>query len=136
MNKKQKDISTYFISNKKRKGDDAENNSQQLTTNNFNDTDCNSESDIRNNEVLADASSLLIDQNSNNTINVPIDDDNIGLYVTNNTAKNDFSLLNRLLVKPFTLSSSYVFPKVEQNGKKRSVCQHSWLAKYTWLTYS
>jgi len=36
MSKKQKDISAYFISNKKRKGDDAENDLQQSTTNNFN----------------------------------------------------------------------------------------------------
>ena len=37
MSKKQKDISTYFVLNKKRKGDD-ENNLQVLGTNNFNYT--------------------------------------------------------------------------------------------------
>ena len=37
MSKKQKDISTYFVLNKKRKDDD-ENNLQVLGTNNFNYT--------------------------------------------------------------------------------------------------
>jgi hypothetical protein len=47
-----------------------------------------------------------------------------------------FLLLNRLLVEPWAPPSNYVFPKVEQHGKTRSVCQHSWLVKYSWLAYS
>jgi hypothetical protein len=95
MSKKQKDISTYFVSNKKHEGHDDKNNSQPSRTNNFNSADCNNESDVINNEeVSAVACPLFFDQNSNNTINAHVNDDDIGLYVSNNTAKDDFSLLN------------------------------------------
>ncbi|CAM4847026.1 unnamed protein product [Rotaria magnacalcarata] len=83
MSKRQKDISTYFVSNKRRKGDEDKNNSQLSTTNNFSGTECNNESDIVNNkEVSVAASPLFVDQISNNIINlpVPVDDDDIGVY--------------------------------------------------------
>lgn len=132
MSKKHKDISTYFILNKKSKGDDIDNDLQQSTINNLNNTDCNSESDILNNEqVLAGTSSSLVDQNYNDTNNVLVDLDDIGLYVINNTAKYYFLLLNRLLTKPFIPPTTFIFPMIEQNGKNRSVCQHSWLTKYS-----
>ena len=137
MSKKQKDISTYFVSNKRSRSDVDKNNSEPSTTHNFYDKENNNEPGIvSNDEVPAVVSSLSLNQNSNITINIPVNDDDIGLYVLNNTAKNDFSLLNRLLIKPWIPSSNYVFPKIEQNGKNRSVCQHSWLVKYSWLTYS
>ncbi|CAM4989040.1 unnamed protein product, partial [Rotaria socialis] len=55
------------------------------------------------------------------TISIPAYTDDIGLYVSNDTAKNDFSLLNRLLTKPWIPPSNYNYPKIEQSGRKRSV---------------
>jgi hypothetical protein len=58
---------------KKHKNDD-ESNSQLLATDNFKSIDSNEEYNIGNNEeVSVTASPLLIDQNSNNFINVPVD---------------------------------------------------------------
>ncbi|CAF3451318.1 unnamed protein product [Rotaria socialis] len=45
------------------------------------------------------------------TISIPAYTDDIGLYVSNDTAKNDFSLLNRLLTKPWIPPSNYNYPK-------------------------
>ena len=137
MSKKQKDISTYFVSNKRSRSDVDKNNSESSTTDNFYDKENNKEPEIvSNDEVPAVVSSLSLNQNCDITIDIPVNDDDIGLNVSSNTAKNNFSLLNRLLIKPWIPSSNYVFPKIEQNGKKRSVCQQSWRVKYCWLTYS
>ncbi len=46
MSKKQKDISTYFVSNKRSKGDGDKNNLEQSRTDNFYDTENNQEAEI------------------------------------------------------------------------------------------
>ena len=95
------------------------NNSESSTTDNFYDKENNKEPEIvSNDEVPAVVSSLSLNQNCDITIDIPVNDDDIGLNVSSNTAKNNFSLLNRLLIKPWIPSSNYVFPKSEQNGKK------------------
>jgi hypothetical protein len=85
MSKKQKDISTYFVSNKRSKGDGDKNNLEQSRTDNFYDTENNQEAEIiSDEEVPATVSSLSVNQNCNININIPIDDDDIGLYVSSN----------------------------------------------------
>ena len=98
----------------------------------------NNNSELENNEeeVPAVVSSLSTNHCSSSDIHLSVNDDDIGLYVSKALSSNDFSLLIRLLTKPWAPGSTYVFPKLEQNGKTRSVCQHSWLAKYPWLSYS
>ncbi|CAF4097017.1 unnamed protein product, partial [Rotaria sordida] len=135
--KKHKDISTYFVSNKRPRSDVSENNSETSTTPHFYNTNNNNSSEIIDNEAISvTASSLSASQNHGITIDILTHENDIGLYVSNNTTKNDFPLLNRLLTKPWIPPPNYIFPKIEQNGKKRSVCQHSWLIKYSWLSYS
>lgn len=140
MSKKQKDISNYFVSNKRSKSDDDTDSSKQSTMDSSHDTKNSHDQEIIiDDEEPAAISSLSIDQDCNSSIlSTPAttDEYDIGLYVLNNTVKNNLPLLNRLLSNPWIPASNYVFPKFEQNGKKRSVCQHSWLAKYSWLSYS
>ncbi|CAF2865997.1 unnamed protein product [Rotaria sp. Silwood2] len=40
------------------------------------------------------------------------------------------------LIDPWKPSIQYKFPQVNKNQKMRSVCQHSWLTTYPWLSYS
>ncbi|CAM4782204.1 unnamed protein product [Rotaria magnacalcarata] len=138
MNKKYKDISTYFVSNKRQRSDVDGNNSDAATiTTHFYGTNNNNGSEIIDNDVISvTIPSLSATQHHDTTISIPAYTDDIGLYVSNNTAKNDFSLLNRLLTKPWIPPSNYNYPKIEQSGKTRSVCQHSWLVRYSWLNYS
>ncbi|CAM4832642.1 unnamed protein product [Rotaria magnacalcarata] len=138
MNKKYKDISTYFVSNKRQRNDVDENNSDaSTTTTHFYGTNNNNGSEIIDNDVISvTIPSLSASQHHDTTISIPAYTDDIGLYVSNNTAKNDFSLLNRLLTKPWIPPSNYNYPKIEQSGKRRSVYQHSWLVRYSWLSYS
>ena len=133
--KKQKGISSYFISSKRLKCNTDENVSKQSTHDN---SDLNNNNELENNEkeVPAVVSSLSTNHCSSSDIHLSVNDDDIGLYVSKALSSNDFSLLIRLLTKPWAPGSTYVFPKLEQNGKTRSVCQHSWLAKYPWLSYS
>ena len=133
--KKQKDISSYFIPSKRLKCNTDENVSKQSTHDNSN---LNNNSELENNEkeVPAVVSSLSTNHCSNSDIRLSVNDDDIGLYVSKALSSNDFSLLIRLLTKPWAPGSTYVFPKLEQNGRTLSVCQHSWLAKYPWLSYS
>ncbi|CAM2725127.1 unnamed protein product [Rotaria socialis] len=138
MNKKYKDISTYFVTNKRPGGDTDENVSQPPTPDNFYNSG-NDEDELeihKNKEGSVTTPASPVNQNYNTVANLLVNDDEIGLYVSKQLAAKDFSLLNRLLTKPSTPPSNYVFTKVEQGGKNRSVCQHSWLAKYSWLTYS
>ncbi len=43
---------------------------------------------------------VLINQDSHSNINVPVNDDDIGLYVKNKLTRKDVLLSNRLLSKP------------------------------------
>jgi hypothetical protein len=63
------------------------------------------------------------------------------------TSKNDIGLfVNKdhvstleiygALAEPWTPSGEYNFPKIKVHQKMRSVCQHSWLSTYPWLSYS
>ena len=62
-------------------------------------------------------------------------------------AKNDIGLfINKdcisaneiytVLTDPWKPSTQYKFPQVNKNQKMRSICQHSWLSTYPWLSYS
>ena len=41
-----------------------------------------------------------------------------------------------LLTEPWVPPNKYRFPQVNVHRKMRSVCQHSWLSTYSWLSYS
>ena len=58
----------------------------------------------------------------------------IGLFVNKDHVSNDE--LYAVLSDPWIPSSHYKFPQIEMNQKVRSVCQHSWLSTYPWLSYS
>ncbi|CAF1174859.1 unnamed protein product [Rotaria sordida] len=119
MSKKHKDISTYFVSNKRPRSDVSENNSEISTAPHFYNTNNNNSSEIIDNEAISvTVSSLSASQNHGITIDILTHEDDIGLYVSNNTAKNDFPLLNRLLTKPWIPPPNYIFPKTEENEKK------------------
>ncbi|CAM2727678.1 unnamed protein product, partial [Rotaria socialis] len=138
MNKKYQDISTYFVSNKRQRNDVDENNSDaSTTTTHFYGTNNNNGYEIIDNDVISvTIPPLSVSQHHDTTISISAYTDVIGLYVSNNAAKNNFSLLNRLLTKPWISPSNYNYPKIEQSGKRRSVCHHSWLVRYSWLSYS
>jgi hypothetical protein len=89
MNKKHKDISTYFVSNKRSRGDTDKSDSEPLTTDNFNNSN-NNDLEIHNNKVSTAESSLSVNQNCNTTINLSVNDDDIGLYVSNKLVMKDF----------------------------------------------
>ncbi|CAF4138860.1 unnamed protein product [Rotaria magnacalcarata] len=116
MNKKYKDISTYFVTNKRPGGDTDENVSQPSTPDNFYNSG-NDEDELeihKNKEVSVTTPASPVNQNYNTAANLLVNDDDIGLYVSKQLAAEDFSLLNRLLTKPSTPPSNYVFTKVEQ----------------------
>ncbi|CAF4914410.1 unnamed protein product, partial [Rotaria socialis] len=123
MNKKYQDISTYFVSNKRQRNDVDENNSDaSTTTTHFYGTNNNNGYEIIDNDVISvTIPPLSVSQHHDTTISISTYTDVIGLYVSNNAAKNNFSLLNRLLTKPWISPSNYNYPKIEQSGKRRSL---------------
>ena len=103
--KKQKGISSYFISSKRLKCNTDENVSKQSTHDNSN---LNNNSELENNEkeVPAVVSSLSTNHCSNSDIHLSVNDDDIRLYVSKALSSNDFSLLIRLLTKPWAPGST------------------------------
>lgn len=93
MNKKHKDISTYFLSNKKHKANIDKNVSQPSTTDSFNNSDNNELESNNNNEVSAATFLLSVDENLNTTTNLSVNDDDIGLYVSKKLGANDFFII-------------------------------------------
>lgn len=69
-----------------------------------------------------------------NTEIQPLSKNDIGLFV----GKDNISAIEiyDVLTKPWIPPSNYKFPKILIYKIMRSVCQHSWLSTYSWLSYS
>ena len=89
MSKKHKDISTYFVSNKRTRGNTDDNDSEPLTTDNFNNSN-NNDLEINNNIVPAADSSSSVNQNCNAAINLSVNDGDIGLCFKQISYENFF----------------------------------------------
>ncbi|CAF1558144.1 unnamed protein product, partial [Rotaria sordida] len=64
----------------------------------------------------------------------PFSKNDIGLFV----GKDHISAteIHDVLTNPWIPSDNYNFPQVLIHKKMRSICQHSWLSRYSWLSYS
>ena len=114
MSKNYEDISTYFVTSSKTKGNMDGNVSQSLTTDSL-FTFNNNEVEIDNNKETSVNNPSCINRHSNTTDTLLIDDNDIGLHVSNKLTAKNFSLLYRLLNKLSIPSPTYVLPKVEKN---------------------
>ncbi len=85
-----------------------------------------------NNSSVTKKSKQIDHENSINRETQVFSKNDIGLFVNKENISD--SEKHAALTDPWTPSSTCKFPLVQMHQKMRSVCQHSWLHTYPWLS--